>query len=73
MRRSIAIIGLTMVALSTVAATKDSGTTTLKEVQPAGHNGQKTKTSAIRSVFCVLDDGHGLHVPNRRENIRKSN
>jgi hypothetical protein len=43
MRRSIALTVLTMITLSAVAATKDSGTTTLREVQPAGTTDKKQK------------------------------
>jgi|SRR5207248_11494955 len=43
MRRLIALTVLTLVALSTEAATKDSGAATLKEVQPAGTTDKKQK------------------------------
>ncbi len=43
MRRLIALTTLTIVALSAVAATKESGTTTLKDVQPAGTTDKKHK------------------------------
>ena len=43
MRRSIALALLTIVSLSAAAATKDSGTTTLKDVQPAGTTDKKQK------------------------------
>ncbi|MFZ0590226.1 MAG: hypothetical protein WAM39_07070 [Bryobacteraceae bacterium] len=39
----IGLTVLTMVSLSAVAATKDSGTTTLKDVQPAGITDKKHK------------------------------
>jgi gentisate 1,2-dioxygenase len=43
MRRLILVILLTMVALSAIAATKDTGTTVLKDVQPAGTTDKKHK------------------------------
>ena len=44
MRRSIGVLLLTMVAaLSASAAKKDAGTTTLKDVQPAGTTDTKQK------------------------------
>jgi hypothetical protein len=43
MRRSITLTLLMMISLNAVAATKDSGTTTLKEIQPAGTTDKKQK------------------------------
>jgi gentisate 1,2-dioxygenase len=43
MRRLIAFTILTIVTFSAVAATKDSGTTTLKNVQPVGVTDKKHK------------------------------
>jgi hypothetical protein len=43
MRRSIALALLTIITLSATAGTKDSGTTTLKDVQPAGTTDKKHK------------------------------
>ncbi|MBV8810244.1 MAG: hypothetical protein JO033_16360 [Acidobacteriaceae bacterium] len=43
MRRLIALTMLTMVALNAVAGAKDSGTTTLKDVQPVGVTDKKHK------------------------------
>lgn len=43
MRRLIALTVLAIGALSAVAATKESGTTTLKDVQPAGTTDKKHK------------------------------
>ena len=43
MRRLIALTVLAMGALSAVAGTKDSGATTLKDVQPAGTTDKKHK------------------------------
>jgi len=43
MRTSIALTLLTIASLSAIAATKDSGTTTLKDVQPAGTTDKKQK------------------------------
>jgi gentisate 1,2-dioxygenase len=43
MRTLIALTALTMVTLSAVAATKDSGTTMLKDVQPVGVTDKKHK------------------------------
>jgi gentisate 1,2-dioxygenase len=43
MRRLIALAVLTMIALSAVAGPKDSGTTTLKDVQPVGVTDKKHK------------------------------
>jgi gentisate 1,2-dioxygenase len=43
MRRLIAVPVLTIITLSAVAATKESGTTTLKDVQPVGVTDKKHK------------------------------
>src|SRR3954452_25347364 len=43
MRRLIALTVLTMVTFSVVAANKNSGTTTLKDVQPAGRTDKDHK------------------------------
>jgi len=43
MRRLIALTLLTMVTLNAIAGTKDSGTTTLKDVQPAGTTDKQHK------------------------------
>ena len=55
MHRSIALALLTMITLSAVAGTKDSGTTTLKDVQPAGttdknHKHQQYDLSFVSSA-----------------------
>ncbi len=43
MRKLILVALLTMVALNAIAATKDTGTTALKDVQPAGTADKKHK------------------------------
>jgi len=43
MRRLITLTILTMTALNAIAGTKDSGTTTLKDVQPAGTTDKQHK------------------------------
>ena len=43
MRRWIAVTAMTMVAFTGVAATKEAGTTTLKDVQPVGTTDKKHK------------------------------
>jgi hypothetical protein len=55
MRRSIALALVTMFSLSATAATKDFGTTTLKDVQPAGttdknHKHQQYDLSFVSSA-----------------------
>ena len=55
MRRSIALALLAMITLSATAGTKDSGTTTLKDVQPAGttdknHKHQQYDLSFVSSA-----------------------
>src|SRR3954469_4813523 len=55
MRRLIALTVLTMVTFSVVAANKNSGTTTLKDVQPAGttdknHKHQQYDLSFVSST-----------------------
>jgi hypothetical protein len=59
MRRLIALTALTMVALSALAATKDSGTTTLKEVQPAGTTDKKQKHQ--RYDLSFVSSTTGMH------------
>src|SRR3954454_25192634 len=51
MRRLIAPILLTMVAWSALAATKDTGNTTLKDVQPAGTTDKKHKHQQYDLAF----------------------
>lgn len=53
MRRLIGLTVLTMVTLSAVAATKDSGTTTLKDVQPAGITDKKHKHQQFDLSFVT--------------------
>jgi hypothetical protein len=55
MRRLVALTVLTLVTFIVVAATKDSGTTTLKDVQPAGttdknHKHQQYDLSFVSST-----------------------
>ena len=51
MRRLIALTTLTIVTLSAVAATKESGTTTLKDVQPVGTTDKKHKNQQYDVSF----------------------
>jgi hypothetical protein len=51
MRRLIALAVLAMGALSAVAGTKDSGTTTLRDVQPAGTTDKKHKRQQFDMSF----------------------
>ena len=53
MRRLIALTMLMMVTLSAVAATKDTGTTTLKDVQPVGVTDKKHKHQRYDLSFVV--------------------
>lgn len=53
MRRSIALAVLMMIALDATAATKDSGTTTLKDVQPAGSTSKKHKHQQYDLIFVT--------------------
>ena len=57
MHRLIALTALMTVALSAVAATKDSGTTTLKEVQPAGTTDKKQKHQRYDLSFVSSTTG----------------
>lgn len=72
MQRWIAVLLLTMVgALTASAAKKDAGTTTLKDVQPAGTTDtQGEKEPTVR--FCFRGFGEPLHLPDQSENLRES-
>jgi gentisate 1,2-dioxygenase len=54
MRRLIALAVLTMVAFSALPGTKDSGTTTLKDVQPVGITDKKHKHQQYDLSFATL-------------------